>query len=461
MEYDVFICHASEDKDFVEPLAQALQAKGLKVWYDRFQLKLGDSLRQEIDRGLANSKYGIVVLSRVFFEKNWPQSELDALANRQNEEGRKVILPIWHKIEADEVRQHSPLLHGLLAARSADGSEAVVGQILEVCQQSRTCQTSVFQTTEESSLREQCLEVLRRDDKPGWQKLISKLNDSLEADLIKWKEDGEAAIATRSGEAWRSSVIRAIEICLPRFVPLFSAIEGGKKSYWSDSTRVLHRLSLLRDKMGGGTVSVLQIGESMLYVPGTIGMAIAVEIRQHEFIWDWMALRMPGFRLGEETVWGDVRAAFWPPFGSDFQFALSLYDYEHVRSFFPSRERMKELLFKSNLLQSIAELSILTKTTSGSKTVEAHDRQYKVNLQVMPLWCLTSPQDFHTWAWDLFGSSEGFLRFFRKDRSGIDEASIWMWWRGWKEICEACMYAITQGGWRAHTGWLMLPGEPQ
>ncbi len=55
-QYDVFISHASEDKDdVVRPLAHALQDRGLAVWYDEFELRIGDSLRRKIDRGLANS----------------------------------------------------------------------------------------------------------------------------------------------------------------------------------------------------------------------------------------------------------------------------------------------------------------------------------------------------------------------------------------------------------------------
>ncbi len=69
-KYDVFISHASEDKDdIVRPLANSLKDKNLKVWYDEFELKIGDSLRQKIDRGLANSRFGIVVLSKNFIKK--------------------------------------------------------------------------------------------------------------------------------------------------------------------------------------------------------------------------------------------------------------------------------------------------------------------------------------------------------------------------------------------------------
>ena len=130
-EYDVFICHAGEDKeDFVRPLAQALRDKRLKVWYDEFQLTVGDSLREAIDKGLARSQYGIVVLSPHFFTKRWPQRELNGLVAREDAEGSKLILPIWHNIEHDEVARHSPLLADLYPIRSSCGLEKVVDELL-------------------------------------------------------------------------------------------------------------------------------------------------------------------------------------------------------------------------------------------------------------------------------------------------------------------------------------------
>lgn len=130
--WDVFICHASEDKEpFVLQLAEALQAERLHVWYDEFTLTLGDGLRRSIDRGLALSRFGVVVLSPHFFTKEWPQRELDGLAARETE-GRKVILPIWHNIDVDEVRRHSPTLADRVAAKSRDGLGVVVQDLLRV-----------------------------------------------------------------------------------------------------------------------------------------------------------------------------------------------------------------------------------------------------------------------------------------------------------------------------------------
>jgi len=134
MDWDVFICHAWEDKEsFVRPLAKALEAKGLRVWFDEFTLTVGDSLRRSIDRGLANSRYGIVVLSPKFFAKEWPQKELDGLASREVS-GEKVILPIWHNITAVEVGRYSPTLADRVAVSSSRGLKYVVTELLRAMQ---------------------------------------------------------------------------------------------------------------------------------------------------------------------------------------------------------------------------------------------------------------------------------------------------------------------------------------
>ena len=129
--FDVFVSHASEDKiGFVNGLVTALKAVPLTVWFDQFEIGLGDVLTKRIDEGLAGSRFGVVVLSKAFFAKQWPRAELDALANREISAGRKVLLPIWHGIDHDEVARHSPLLAAKLAARSAEGIDGIVERIV-------------------------------------------------------------------------------------------------------------------------------------------------------------------------------------------------------------------------------------------------------------------------------------------------------------------------------------------
>ena len=132
MQHDVFICHANEDKeDFVRPLAESLRAQNLDVWYDEFTLSIGDSLRETIDRGLANSQFGIVVLSQHFFQKQWAQRELNGLVAREMAESRQLILPIWHRISQSEIVQHSPPLADIFAISTNSGVDTVVVELLK------------------------------------------------------------------------------------------------------------------------------------------------------------------------------------------------------------------------------------------------------------------------------------------------------------------------------------------
>lgn len=131
-KWDVFICHASEDKDqLVRELALALKDSGLRVWYDEFSMRMGDSLRSSIDYGLANSRYGVVVLSSNFFAKDWPVKELNGLTTREVD-GKTVILPIWHKVTAEEVRRFSPMLADKLASSSDAGVPKLVEDVIRV-----------------------------------------------------------------------------------------------------------------------------------------------------------------------------------------------------------------------------------------------------------------------------------------------------------------------------------------
>jgi len=148
-EWDFFISHASEDKnDVARPLSNMLSSNHFRVWYDEFSLKLGDSLRRSIDHGLSHSKYGVVIFSPNFFAKEWPQSELDGLFAREIAEREKIILPVWHNINYEEVAKYSPLLADRFAARTVKGLEDVVNTIM----QSLPRHEDTFPDTEGNSL---------------------------------------------------------------------------------------------------------------------------------------------------------------------------------------------------------------------------------------------------------------------------------------------------------------------
>ncbi len=130
--WDVFISHASEDKEsFVKPLAKKLREYGVKVWYDEFELKIGDSLTESIDKGLIESNYGIIVLSPKFFEKKWADYELKSLISKQIN-GKRVILPIWYGISKNEIQRHSLYLSDIMSLTTEESIDKMIEKIMQV-----------------------------------------------------------------------------------------------------------------------------------------------------------------------------------------------------------------------------------------------------------------------------------------------------------------------------------------
>lgn len=129
-KYDLFISHASEDKDFVRPLAEAIRAQRLAVWYDEFELRPGMGLRESIDQGLLSSRFGLVVLSPAFFAKSWPRWELDGLVQLAHSRAQSVLFPIWHEVGQSEVAQFSPPLANIVAVISRGDPQQTAGEVL-------------------------------------------------------------------------------------------------------------------------------------------------------------------------------------------------------------------------------------------------------------------------------------------------------------------------------------------
>lgn len=132
--HDIFISHASEDKQgLVFALASILADLGVNVWYDEFELRVGDSLSRSIDKGLASSSFGAVVISQAFLTKKWPEYELRGLITKEIE-GEKVILPIWYGVNKTVIAQYSPTLADKVALNADQMSvEDLAVRLIEVC----------------------------------------------------------------------------------------------------------------------------------------------------------------------------------------------------------------------------------------------------------------------------------------------------------------------------------------
>lgn len=128
--WDAFISHASEDKKAVaRPLANLLAAAGFKIWFDEGELTLGDSIREKIDHGLANSRFAVLLLSNSFFGKKWPKAELDGVLSLE-QEGETRILPVWHGIDSEDIKVFSPILASRLGVQTEEGLDHVRDEII-------------------------------------------------------------------------------------------------------------------------------------------------------------------------------------------------------------------------------------------------------------------------------------------------------------------------------------------
>lgn len=120
-KYDVFVSHAWEDKEtFVDEFVDELRALGVKVWYDKSQIKWGDSMRSKIDEGLSKSRFGVAILSPDYIaeHKYWTKAELDGLFQLESING-KMLLPIWHNLTKQQVMKFSPVIASKLAMSTA------------------------------------------------------------------------------------------------------------------------------------------------------------------------------------------------------------------------------------------------------------------------------------------------------------------------------------------------------
>lgn len=106
---DVFLCHAWDDrKGAAKELHDLLESRGVSVWFSEKDVALGTSLLREIDKGLAKSRVGIVLVTPALLQRvqgeGIADKELSALL------ARDLLVPIVHNTTYEALREVSPLL---------------------------------------------------------------------------------------------------------------------------------------------------------------------------------------------------------------------------------------------------------------------------------------------------------------------------------------------------------------
>ncbi len=129
---DVFLCHAWDDrKGAAKELCDMLESKGVTVWFSEKDVLLGSPLLREIDKGLAKSRVGIVLVTPSFLKRiqgaGVADKELSALL------ARDLLIPVVHNTTFEALRDVSPLLgsrSGL--STDEDSMEGISDKIAEL-----------------------------------------------------------------------------------------------------------------------------------------------------------------------------------------------------------------------------------------------------------------------------------------------------------------------------------------
>lgn len=129
---DIFLCHASEDKEkYIRPLYEELSRNGISVWYDEGEIIWGDSITEKIQEGIKLSRFAIICFSKNFLNKNWANAEFRNTYQRQQTEGRKVILPLIINSK-EEVLERYSLIRDIAYEEWEKGIPYLVAQIRKI-----------------------------------------------------------------------------------------------------------------------------------------------------------------------------------------------------------------------------------------------------------------------------------------------------------------------------------------
>ncbi len=130
-KYDAFISHAVEDKlPIANELCQRLEKENLKIWYSGKELTVGDSLEKTIHKGLDQSRFGVVILSPTYLDKNWTRREFYTLLGKELKE-KKVILPVLYNITPVELSGHDITMADRYAVSFDKGMDHVIEKLVK------------------------------------------------------------------------------------------------------------------------------------------------------------------------------------------------------------------------------------------------------------------------------------------------------------------------------------------
>jgi len=134
--FDVFVSYARDDSTFVRQLVPALRDRGLRVWYDEGELRLGDSILRAVEDGLEHSRFFVLILSPAFFKRSWAQFETGVALGRN--EDKRHIVPVYLGVGPSDLRKFAPALADRVGINAAEHPPSEIARMIsEVVQRDK------------------------------------------------------------------------------------------------------------------------------------------------------------------------------------------------------------------------------------------------------------------------------------------------------------------------------------
>jgi len=126
-----FISHDSKDKDLIaRPIALGLSKLMCPVWYDEYSLKVGDRLRESIEKGIKECKKCVLILSPNFLaNEGWTKVEFNSIFTRELIEETDLVLPVWCGIDKKELFKYCPTLVNKVGVKIELGMDEVIRKL--------------------------------------------------------------------------------------------------------------------------------------------------------------------------------------------------------------------------------------------------------------------------------------------------------------------------------------------
>ncbi|WP_280209166.1 toll/interleukin-1 receptor domain-containing protein [Nocardia cyriacigeorgica] len=207
--YDIFISYSSADRTLVEKIANDLKKSSVRPWWDAWEMKPGDSLRERINDGIASARYFMVVLSSESLKSNWVKYELNSgMILDIEQQGVRVIPAVAPNLPQEEIPVDLRARKCVFLNR-ANYTQAVA-DVIDLIQPERRERAELLKRLRTPRDRFGEVQLLRTYARNGRDQTIEIA--ALDGLLHLGTPDAVVAITERALETWgMSSIKRAIK----------------------------------------------------------------------------------------------------------------------------------------------------------------------------------------------------------------------------------------------------------